>query len=206
MIKTFNLRQIRNKFSYIPEVQLPLLGRGTSSAVFDNGNSVLKLTTDAPSYYLLRDYCAPQGPHFPTLIADHGMLNEDDDDEPYYLVEVEKLTKVPRSGGYQGVRRRLLDRIYNALVAAGIYKAGNMSRADHQRLCAVRALETVADEFYASMSLGEALEDLARFLLNYEAQLDLHSANIMLRGETLVFSDPVISPTTINSISGGFRL
>lgn len=70
------------------------IGRGFYSVVFDNGDTVLKLTADAHHYDLLQFYA--DSSCFPKVVVNHGYVGEQKRGEfPLYLLEIEKLVKVP---------------------------------------------------------------------------------------------------------------
>lgn len=166
---------------------LSIIGRGTFCAVYDKGDTVLKLTCDEMQYYYSTDYCRPQGRHFPRLIKDHGEIGEQGE-LGLYLFEVEKL---------KPVKRKLCSertwKTYNNLIQKAnsyynpfVFTRG-MSISDESRV----VLEKLAEDKSFSAGLRDALNDVAYFIGNYGAISDMHRGNVMLRGQTIVLNDVV---------------
>jgi len=190
----WRMRQIRRENGLCGK---KLLGRGLFAAVYDGGDTVLKLTACEKSYYLNRDYWAPKGVHFPTLVNDFGMVGEYRD-TGIYLVEIEKLVKFPRGA----VERRLIKKIVDCTESAteNHYVKNGWKRMHDAR---VDALWTVAQEDWLPESMREALEGIQTFCFDYgDCVPDFHPGNFMMRPGTgdIVFSDPVATNSMIMRI------
>jgi hypothetical protein len=160
-----------------------LIGRGMFSMVFDNGDTVLKLTCDDGAQGMY-SYCGLEGKHYPRLIKHYGEVAELNNGIALHLCEVEKLERLPRGGALSRLANRLTHQLDVRFDRFGV----DLSYAG------VRAIETLVDESADTLgkSMVEALQDLSIFLSNFEARLDLHRANFMVRSDTLILNDPVV--------------
>lgn len=183
---------------------LPILGSGTFCTVFDNGKTVLKLTCDDIQYGYSTDYCAPKGRHFPKLIKNHGVVGEQDE-LALYLFEVEKIQPIKR-GRHAPTAAKTLQLLLEQSSFKYWETQCNMSRSGGHKSPVIRAkeisritLEKCAESKKFSPGMRDALDLLSNFVANYGASIDMHRANFMLRGKTLVFNDPVCSPEILLS-------
>lgn len=175
------------------------IGRGFYSVVFDNGDTVLKLTADAHHYDLLQFYA--DGPHFPKVIVNHGYVGEQKRGGfPLYLLEIEKLVKVPgKTDNSKTVHRLCKNAAKMMAVKTPIFE----KHADKINMARIvpETFYQMAEDKELSASLREGLEQLGRFSLDYEGVgMDFHPSNFMQRETTgeLVLSDPILNILTFN--------
>ncbi|MFT4064331.1 hypothetical protein [Paraburkholderia sp.] len=167
----------------------PVMARGAFSAVFDNGNTVYKLTLDRFAYLLGCDrQIGCSGRHFTEVLHSFDEVGEVDG-HPLYLFECEKLERLPKTGEVRALARRVVRRCPS--------------------VNGLRCLETLANDDSLPTSLCEAFEDLRVFATNVEDGwgVDIHSANLMVRpadGE-LVLSDPLADWGTSSSLTARRR-
>ena len=173
---------------------LPLIGRGMFCAVFDRGDTVLKLTADRIQYHFYTDYCAPTGDYYPTLVQNHGPVGRQDETD-LYLVEMEKLTKI-------GLRAECSDRAWiqrrELMKAYERHRCRLVSKFWHI-LNPVTFSNEVSSATLYEVSSDESLEEdirdlcgeLSTFVSDYACSADFHRANFMLRGDQLVLNDVV---------------
>lgn len=170
---------------------LPVLGRGKFSIVYDNGDSALHLTCDPSSYALHCDgVAAVKSKHFSKVLKDHGVVgHQGAGDLTLYAFETEKL--VPLRGFNQA--RKLYKQIinlYDYFNGVGVYERRDLRAARYQKV-----LGCIIAEKSIGHSLKVALSELSHFLMQFnDVALDLHAANFMVRPEcgTLVLNDPVV--------------
>lgn len=173
---------------------LPILGRGMFCTVFDKGDTVLKLTADHIQYHFYTDYCAPQGPYYPTMIRDYGIVGEQGE-YVLYLVEMEKLTPFGRRdevADLAWLQRRELMRAYQRHRVRVISKFWHIINPVmfSSSLDAAVLNELALDESI-DKDMREVVGELSMFVCNYQCTTDLHRANFMLRGDQLVLNDVV---------------
>lgn len=151
-----------------------MLARGTFCAVFETSNPdrVLKLTADRSHYAYLTDGLAPEGPHKPLVLENHGYLDDTLSGAPLYLVEVERLRPVtPRTENSRLTRR---------IVA---YACKDEDGQYPTQIDQVKGL---------SEPLAQFCEDVNCFTSNFDCITDPRYGNFMERNDgTLVMSDPV---------------
>ena len=150
--------------------------RGSFSAVFDGTqpDRVLKLTVDSLHYCYLTDYCTPQGPHKPVVHQDFDDVGETADGQALYLVEVERLNKLPVGNPY----KRLLGRVIRWYTRNGRHYLPDEDTD-------FKGLPKTLASFFA---------DLNVFVDNYGANFDPKVGNnFLLRpaDDTLVVNDPI---------------
>lgn len=157
---------------------LTRLARGAFCVVYDNGDTVLKLTCDAKQYGLYADAYSPEGPYFPTLVKSYGDVGETYDGLTLYLVEMEKLQ--PVSSGSSELRSLAKKLIWHIdclnCYGSSPYKVLN---------------GIVKDEAFPQ-DLRDAFDALETFVSNYSCGIDFHSENLMRRGEQLVLNDVIV--------------
>lgn len=169
------------------------IGRGKFSAVFDNGDTVLRMTVDPIAYELHTVHFAPTGPHFCRLVNDYGdigQMHERAGGHPIYLFETEKL---------QPVRSNLAARrdMQKILKTSGDvhYDAQRLARANRGSVYSMHLLTKMLEEgMEIPQSMLEAIDELSSFVGGYpDASVDFHSGNFMVRPGcgTLVFNDPL---------------
>lgn len=180
---------------------LRALARGHFCRVYDNGDTVLKLTADPLSYAIYTDGHRPQGEHFPVLVRDHGeagaWINPSTKKSyPLYLVEMEKLQPISRGpAAIRKLARELCRHISSASTQARSsldlgWGWGTTPETSHR--IAVEALRLASEDEALPASIREALEQLSSFIANFKgATLDWHSKNLMRRGDTLVLNDVI---------------
>lgn len=169
------------------------LARGKFSAVYDNGDTVLKVTTDSSCYELMKFY-AQGNKRFPTTIRDFGVIGVQKlHDLNIYMVEVERLNKISTASIEL---RRLVRKICNQSADIMATKAPIFER--HQAKIAMarivpETLYQMSEDSDFTSDMREALEFIAQFSMDYDGiGLDFHSGNFMVRNNgELVFSDPV---------------
>lgn len=171
---------------------LKRIGRGAFCVVYDKGETVLKATSDPVQYGFYTDYTAPNGPHFPKLIHNYGEIGETAAGDSIYLVEMEKLSKIPRSGPLRQEAKRLLTIMHGAAVmTAG---CGDEKRDSHE------ALLMAADDDRLTVDLRAALLDVADFISNYDAMQDFGMKNLMLRDQTIILNDVVADVRSVQKL------
>lgn len=171
---------------------LKMIGRGMFCAVFDKGDTVLKLTADRIQYGFYTDYTAPTGDHYPRLVQNYGDVGEQYE-HTLYLVEMEKLDKIGRRADCPDLaweQRRAIMRISEEYRMKLLWRFNHIKNPVeyHKHLAAAVLYEMSSDE-----RLDDAMQsvcvDLSMFVSNYGSGMDFQRANFMLRGETLVFND-----------------
>lgn len=153
-----------------------VLARGTFCAVFEGSraDTVLKLTLDRSHYVYMTDSLSPQGTYKPRLIEDFGAIGQTTKGHELYLIEVERLEKLPRGNLAARVARRVVQHFRQSG-----YKELPCEEA------AVRELDA---------SFAEFLSDLNVFITNFGFRFDGKVGNnFMYRPseDQLVVSDPV---------------
>ena len=175
------------------------IGRGFYSAVFDNGDTVLKLTADAHHYDLLQFYA--EGPHFPKVIVNHGYVGDQKAGEfPLYLLEIEKLVKVPSKTDNSKIVHKLCRTAARMMAAKTPIFERHADKIDMARIVPETFYQMSEDKDLPTQ-LREGLEQLGRFALDYEGVgMDFHPTNFMQREATgeLVLSDPIMNILTFN--------
>ena len=188
---------------------LPRIGRGTFAAVYDNGNSVLKLTCDRVHYSMLCDGLAPRGEHFPKVIRDYGEVGEMKGD-PLFLVEVEKLTSIHRSSPEARTSARKLIKIIEhhwSRTWTPTYLGNQGAGQKNAKLLAgARFLRALMFDQNIPEQMRQAFEELSIFVENFQCGLDFHPANIMCRGEYAILNDVVIDDDFYNERMFGARI
>jgi len=197
------------------------LGSGMFSLVFPGESkvdadirTVLKFTLDKATYALLtRHRPWERSIHFPRLVKDHGIVGELQLDavnkEPVYLLEIEHLERSMFSP-----LEPLADAVTKAFHRVGVRIMGSMDYLDMdkrtpQNVTAILR-EVATEELMLPVSIRHALLDLSRFAWEYRhpkgsnigAGIDFHGENFMRRGNTLIFSDPIIDRHLHESYSG----
>lgn len=188
--------RVRNATMHPAVAGLKRIARGAFCAVYDKGDTVLKLTCDAKQYALYADPCVPTGDYFPTLIEDHGEVGKTHCGLSLYLVEMEKLGRIGRDAPItlKRLAKQLVDTVSNNYQNAAMPER---SMWEKKRRAIFTIGETSRDE---SLPLGlrESLEELEVFMSNYDCGLDFHMANLMRRGDQLVLNDVVADVDTYN--------
>lgn len=152
------------------------LARGTFSAVFEGASptTVLKLTLDRSHYAYMTDYLAPQGVFKPRLVQDFGAIGQTTRGFELYLLEVERLEKLPRGNPSARVVRRVVKH----------YRDSGYKDLP----CEASAVKEL-DEGFARF-----LADLNVFISNFDCRFDGKVGNNFLyrpSEDQLVVSDPV---------------
>lgn len=173
-----------------------VMARGAFSAVFDNGNTVHKLTLDSYAYMLATDgVIGCSGRHFTQVLHNYGEVGEVHGCQ-LYLFECEKLEKLPKGGPLRAQARRVCRQATT--------HASNHIRFHGEHEGLTLAIQELSMDEALPESLQEAFADLHKFASNVEEGwgLDLHSANLMVRpaDSTLVISDPLADVKTRDSL------
>jgi hypothetical protein len=193
-----NKRGVRAALKHPALVGKEIIGRGFFSLVFDHTpETVLKLTADHTNYEI---FCNERqiltSPHFPRMASNHGVVGETvnglDHPLPIFLMEVERLEKVTIRGNRTcwNISQRICS------VMAEIIHDIDYSRFPDESRTMLSAIicERVARRETIPGSIREAFEELSLFTATLtDAEIDLHSANIMMRPATgeVVLSDPL---------------
>lgn len=166
-----------------------LCGQGCYSAVFDNGDSVLKLTCD----HVYRDFiCSCSGsPGVPKLIKDHGFI-EDEEFGIVHLLEIEKLTPLDKWDHESLVlESKAIAQAIEYRVAAR--ELGESPEYGNKAL--VNAVKDVIGSQMFSRPIMWALSSICKFIekSGHDVLFDLKNpANFMTNGKHLIISDPLI--------------
>ncbi len=203
-IKVLSLRDkgVRDVIANHPALQgLTRIGRGTFSAVYDNGDTVIKLTSDAHHYELLTQGYACTD-HFPKLVNDWGDVGvQEFGDADLYLIEVEKLSKVGASTDAAKMARKLCALAAKTMKIKSPIFERNAKSID-MSLIVPETFFTMARDEKLPDSIRASLEQLASFCMDYDGvAMDFHLANFMVRPgtDTLIFSDPVYDINRLNA-------
>lgn len=168
------------------------IGRGAFCAVYDNGDTVLKLTADAFQY---RFYAEPHwfddSPYFPRLVHDFEDVGETADGLSLFLVEMEKLDRVSTLPACRRQVRQILkvaDEFYYPH-----FDRAHKIRNQHERrkMVCIQTLDDMSVDERLEPGLQDALDRTRNFLSNHDCAFDLHQANFMRRGEQVVLNDVV---------------
>lgn len=164
----------------------PLMGRGVFSAVFNKHRSVAKLTLDPLSYALLSNEKLSRNPHFPSAHTRYGIVGKQEEQLYLYLVEMERLKPVDAFPSLYRPITQLLNRIEEVQPYDPRYYPEPTADAE-----AIRYAARHPDN---PRNFRKALLQLADFIDTYNANLDLHHSNFMVRPATreLVINDPVV--------------
>lgn len=176
---------------------LPVLARGVFSAVFDTGHSILKLTTDPVTYALLSDSTLSRDPHFPKVIKRYGIVGKQGD-VFLYLIEIEKLKPIFDYKREQKIASPLFSS-FDSTTESRKYEV--WTGKEHAEW-----LDGEAEKDVYPASFSRAMKKLSRFVEKFDAALDLHWGNIMVRPgqkRTLVFSDPVFNTNLFDRFASG---
>jgi len=182
---------------------LKRIGRGAFCAVYDKGDTVVKMTCDPIQYAFTCDAWSPEGPFFPRLVENHFCIGETWKGVPIYLFEVEKLAPVRRDSPahIKRLARRLIKATADSMWSqASRHRRG--SYVNQKRDASMSALQEVIDEGKLPADLLEALQDVHTFVSNYDAMIDFHGKNLMLRGEQLILNDVVADPLQVRALWG----
>lgn len=182
-----------------------VLGRGSFSAVFAHPDvlrdTVLKITTDKAGYAYLEEgarcYNLNESSYFPKVIDYFEELNDElvESGSEFRVIEMERLSK----GRVPQLERRLLyayaSRTFNDLTPYPVSDdeqdwVDRMERK-HEKLC--KRMEEFATR-------------LATFCADYHFRIDgLGGGNSMLRGDQLVFNDPVFCKAAMDAVQTKYR-
>lgn len=158
------------------QLDLPVIGHGLNSVVYDNGNTVIKISKGDRSYQLWAQFAKlnPNNPYLPKI---HKITLLDKATETYQY-EIEKLMPMVQ---------RQLDWLRNHIASEyGLTVLGNhkymgwFSEEDWKKLA------------HEATTKDPDLSRIATWFLDHYTKLDLHQDNIMLRGKQVVFADPVL--------------
>jgi hypothetical protein len=197
MMKFFGLNERAAKQARkLPQLAgKPLIGRGTTAAVFDNGDTVLKLTSCEKTYRVFNDGAVKcEGPHFPKTVNNWGQVGTTKAGDPLYLFEQEKLEKLP-------LRKRSLPVVKEYRDFRTRYQKARWATYKEGTEHAIDVADRLSHDLELSPSVSEAFNSLAEWISDHgDAILDLHSDNVMMRPSTgeMVFVDPVVSDSQLS--------
>ncbi|WP_297362923.1 hypothetical protein [Thauera sp.] len=162
------------------------IGRGEYSIVLDKGDGerVYKIVSSPADYFLYTAEDRPNGPHFPVVFADHGVIGRAQSGYPFHLIEMERLYPLAEGSPAAELSRRLIEYYWSA--CAQWSRLGNdMGR--------IALYHLTTQPMGVGDSLQQALAALSDFVEAYQVLPDILNANnLMMRTDgTLVFSDPV---------------
>lgn len=162
------------------------IGRGEYSIVLDKGDGerVYKIVSSPADYFLYTAEDRPNGPHFPVVFADHGVIGHAQSGYPFHLIEMERLYPLAEGSPAAELSRRLIEYYWSA--CAQWSRLGNdMGR--------IALYHLTTQPMGVGDSLQQALAALSDFVEAYQVLPDILNANnLMMRTDgTLVFSDPV---------------
>jgi len=158
-----------------------ILGRGDFSRVYDDGDTVLKLTIDRKSYRYLTSKRRPIGNQFPDVREDIGIVGSIGGNKAF-LVRMERLRTIGSNLAYQDLIADLEMEVCNNIdYTSGCPK----DYADALR-------ESVKIPKYSIVA--DSVRQIASFCVQAKAHPDIHLANVMYRQSTgdIVFTDPVM--------------
>jgi len=184
-----------------------MVGRGLMGATFEcDEASVYKITCDIAQYRFFNELCDGRFDFFPVLLDAYGKISGDS-----YLLRCERLTDIrPATGKRPAISIRQAPGVGDFCVRQGIgveqsdwvgrlMACANEIAARQPRsdvaylqgwLLEARILRSLAaiDDY---TPICEALFYLAEFIEKSGYRLDLKRNNFMLRGQQVVFNDPV---------------
>lgn len=164
------------------------IARGEFSAVYDNGDTILKVTADSTHYELfVGPFAIESSKHTPVIVENHGIIG-DQEDLPLYLIEVEKLVKVPAGSDAKRLARKIINQSCEAFSRSVTITKGDQNRASYL------TFDALSKEDCYSQELRDTFREIAMFIADFEhANFDLHMGNFMVRPSTgdLVIVDPL---------------
>ncbi|MFK3740915.1 hypothetical protein [Massilia sp. TN1-12] len=178
---------------------LPRLARGAFCAVYDKGDTVLKLTCDPVSYEFGAGFARPLGDHFPQLVDDFDCVGETRAGDPLYLFEVEKLQPIRRN-----TRREIklaAGRLCESVDATWSKHRWSVRHSSSDSVASYRALQELAANEAFPNTVRDALSELALFAGNHGAIVDFHQENVMLRNDTIVLNDVVVGEEALGKFN-----
>lgn len=189
----------------LPEFEgLKLIGRGAFCAVFDKGDTVLKLTADSVQSEFQRFGSDSEIPCFPKLVQYHGEVGKQGD-LPLYMMEVEKLSPFGKratvSNKAWGDRKLLMSAAKEHHLDEALKHWKIKNPIHYNTMIGTGVLQKLSEDERLSPLLRDACEWLAGFLSNYSASIDFHNGNFMLRGDEIVLNDVVADNETLCCIS-----
>jgi hypothetical protein len=178
---------------------LSRLARGAFCAVYDKGNTVLKLTCDPVSYEFGAGFARPLGDHFPQLVEDFDCVGETRAGDPLYLFEVEKLQPICRSTPREV--KLSAGRLCQSVDVTWSKHRWSTRNAHDDCVASYRALQELAGDAEVPENMRGALGELALFAGNHEAIIDFHRDNIMLRTDVIVLNDVVVGKEALDKLN-----
>lgn len=177
------------------------IGRGSYSAVYDNGETVLKLTADMAHYEMLKFY-ADGTSALPVMTTDyfHVGTQKQYGNITLYLFEVEKLVKMKHGTAEKRLAQKMCKAAANIMGTKTPVFERHKDKIGIERIVP-ETFYQMSEDMTLPLEIREALEQLGRFSMDYEGVgMDFHMANFMIRPSTgqLVMSDPVMSINIIN--------
>lgn len=163
------------------------LGRGEYSIVLaaPDPQRVYKVVSSPADHFFLTAEDRPQGVHFPTVFADHGVVGRARSGFPFHLIEMERLWPLAPDTPTAQLAQRLAEAYWKG--------CERWSRLGHDmgRVALYHLTQEPHPDW--SQTLAHALLALSDFVETYQIQPDiLASNNLMQRADgCLVFSDPV---------------
>lgn len=177
---------------------LPRLARGAFCAVYDKGDTVLKLTCDPVSYEFAAGFARPLGDHFPQLVDDFDRVGETRAGDPLYLFEVEKLQPIRRETPREV--KLSAGRLCESVDVTWSKYRWSARKGENDCIASYRALQEVAADTTVPETMREALGELALFAGCHDAVIDFHQANVMLRGDMIVLNDVVVGDAALEKL------
>lgn len=172
------------------------IGRGFFAAVFDNGDTILKLTCDSRAYDFHCDMAGLHiagNRHFTRVVEDFGDIGEQDGNV-IYLMEMEKLEKLQPATPQKKFAKKIERNCAKMLLSKQPAFERLSGRVDRSRIVPETLFQLSENEAEYGESMCNAFERLASFSMNYEhVCLDIHSGNIMVRPDTgdIILMDPI---------------
>ncbi len=170
---------------------LKRIARGSFCAVYDKGDTVVKLTCDRTTYAFSVERLVEKSVYFPRLVAEERNVGEMCNGTDLHILEMEKLTPFTRNTPVE--LKRAANGILNMFMAEyhSVSYSRHSSIADNHKFKTVRALQNLGDNTALDPVLRHALDQLAMFCANYDCGHDFQRSNLMLRGDQIVFNDVV---------------
>ena len=165
------------------------IGRGEYSIVLDKGDGerVYKVITSPADYFLLTADDRPQGPHFPIVYCDHGVIGRAQSGYMFHLLEMERLYPLAPGSTAAYKAAKLIELYWDTCLK------WRKLRLDMGTIALQQMIINPNPFLAGQMTILSSLKALSEFIDSYEIKPDLLKAdNLMMRKDgTLVFSDPV---------------
>lgn len=180
------------------------LGRGEFCVVYEDGpDAVWKLTADNIQYESVLHYL--EGTHYPALLGGPGYVGEQHNDVALYLFRAERLRSTKfADAATRKLARQLVKGVsthWNSPKCRASVE-GLQTRQQRTQARTGMTLELLQEDVALPQSLREAFTDLHRMVLDYGSlALDLHGANLMVRGnDELVLNDIIVDGAKLDRL------